>query len=224
MKKLIIYTLLTLTTAAAFAQKDAQAKIILDQVSQKYRSFNVIKSDFTFTLDNPQQGIKQSRNGTLLSQSKTNKFKVTLYSADGTKPEVEQEIINDGKSQWTYNKKDKEVELSNAGHSSGEFTPAQLFTMYEHGYKYLYTGTQKINGKVYQVIDLSPEDDKKEYFKISLQIDKLKKQIYSALIFDKNGSRYNYTLRSFITTAPVTDNTFTFDAKEHPGIEVVDLR
>ncbi len=97
--------------------------------------------------------------------------------------------------------------------------------MYEHGYKYLYTGTQKINGKVYQVIDLSPEDDKKEYFKIRLLIDKLKKQIYSALfIFDKNGNKYNYTLRSFITNTPVMDNTFTFDAKEHPGVEVVDLR
>jgi len=224
MKKLIIYTFLTLTTTAAFAQKDAQAKIILDQVSQKYRSFNVIKSDFTFTLDNPQQGIKESRNGTLLSQSKTNKFKVTLYSADGTKPEVEQEIINDGKSQWTYNKKDKEAELSNAGHSSEGFNPAQLFTMYELGYKYLYTGTQKINGKVYQVVDLSPEDDKKEYYKIRLLIDKLKNQIYSALIFDKNGNRYDYTLRSFITNTPVMDNTFTFDTKEHPGVEVVDLR
>ncbi len=224
MKKLIIYTILTLTTAAAFAQKDAQAKIILDQVSQKYKSFNVIKSDFTFTLDDPQQGVKEGRNGTLLSQSKTNKFKVTLYSADAKKPEVEQEIINDGKSQWTYNKKDKEVELSNAGHSSGEFNPAQLFTMYEHGYKYLYAGTQKISGKVYQVVDLSPEDDKNQFFKIRLHIDKLKKQIYSALIFDKNGNTYNYTLRSFITNAPVTDNTFTFDAKEHPGVEVVDLR
>jgi len=224
MKKLIIYTLLALTNTAAFAQKDAQAKIILDQVSRKYRSFNVIKSDFTFTLDNPQQGIKQSRNGTLLSQSKTNKFKVTLYNAEGTKPEVEQEIINDGKSQWTYNKKDKEVELSNAGHSSGEFNPAQLFTMYEHGYKYLYTGMQKINGKVYQVIDLSPEDDKKEYYKIRLLIDKLKKQIYSALIFDNNDNKYNYTLRNFITNTPIMDNIFTFDAKEHPGVEVVDLR
>jgi outer membrane lipoprotein-sorting protein len=224
MKKLILYILLILPATGAFAQKDAQAKVILNQVSQKYKSFNFIKSDFTFTVDNQQAGVKETHNGTLITQSKTNKYRVAIYADANAKPEVDQEIINDGKSQWTYNKKDKEVQVSDADHSSDSFNPAQLFTLYERGYKYLYTGEQKIGGKVYQVIDLSPEDDKKQFFKIRLTIDKVKKQIYSALIFDTNGSKYNYTLRSFITSADVPANTFTFDAKAHPGVEVVDLR
>jgi outer membrane lipoprotein-sorting protein len=223
MKKLLLYILITLTATNAIAQKDAQAKVILNQVSQKYRSYPVIKSDFSILVDNPQAGVKETRNGTLITQPKSNKFKVSLYN-NSAKPEVEQEIISDGKSQWTYLKQDKEVQLSNVDNSSESFNPAQLFTMYEHGYKYLYTGDQKIAGKTYQTVDLTPEDDKKQFFKIRLLIDKVKKQIYSALIFDKGGSKYTYTVRSFITNAQVPTNTFTFDTKAHPGVEVVNLK
>jgi outer membrane lipoprotein-sorting protein len=224
MKKLIIYTFLCLATGNAFAQKDKQAKVILDQVSQKYKSFPFIKSDFTFTVNNQQENTQQTQTGIIFTQSKSNKFKVILYSADGTKTDVDQEIISDGKSQWNYLKKDKEVQRSDVDHSNEGFNPAQLFTMYEHGYKYLFTGEQRIGGKIYQIIDLSPESDKNPFFKIRLTIDKLKKQIYSTLIFDRNGNRYTYTLRSFVTSTQMPDNTFTFDAKAHPGVEVVDLR
>jgi outer membrane lipoprotein-sorting protein len=223
MKKLLLYTLFILFTTHAFAQKDAAAKTILAQVSQKYRSYPVIKSDFSFTIDNQQAGIKETRNGTLISQSKTNKYKVSIYAA-GSKADVEQEIINDGKSQWTYLKKDKEVQLSDAKSGADGFNPAKIFTLYERGYKYLYTGDQKIGGKVYQAIDLSPEDDKQQFFKIRLLIDKVKKQIYSALVFDKSGSKYTYTISNLTTPANVAASTFTFDAKAHPGVEVVNLK
>ncbi|MDB5109424.1 MAG: Outer rane lipoproteinsorting protein [Mucilaginibacter sp.] len=225
MKNIIIYSLLIIGTVTnAFAQKDAQAKAILNPISQKYRSYKAIKSDFTFILENSQENTKAIQNGTLIVEPKSNKFKITLYSPGTVKPEAEQEIISDGKSLWTYIKKDKEVQQSNAGNSSETFNPAQIFTIYEHGYKYLYTGDKKQDGKVYQVVDLSPENDKIPFFKIRLMIDKVKKQIYSALIFDKNGNKYNYVLKTFTPNPPVTDETFTFDPKAHPGVEVVDLR
>lgn len=223
MKKLISYIFFITASVNAFAQKDAQAKIILNQVSHKYKSFATIKSDFSFTADN-QAGTKQTQYGTIITQPKTNKFKVTLYNTNGSKQDIAQEIINDGKTQWTYLKQDKEVQVSNANNSADSFNPAQLFTLYEHGYKYLYTGSQKLNGKIYKVIDLTPEDSNKPFFKIRLLIDNIKKQIYSALIFDKNGGKYNYVLRSFAANAAVANNTFTFDIKAHPGVELVDLR
>lgn len=223
MKKLLIYTLFLLSATQAFAQKDAAAKSILNQVSQKYRSYNIIKSDFTFTVENPQAGSKESRNGTLITQSKTNKYKVDVYTA-GSQSDVEQEIISDGKSQWTYLKKDKEVQLTDADVSDQSFNPAKIFSIYEHGFKYYYSGDQKIAGKVYQVIELSPEDDKSQFFKIKLTIDKVKKQIYSALIFDKSGAHYTYTLRSFSGIANLPASTFSFDTKAHPGVEVVNLK
>jgi len=223
MKKTIIYALLFIgISTQAFAQKDTEAKAILDKVSQKYHAYNIVKSDFTFTIEDQQNNVKQSQDGTLIVQAKTNKFKLTIYN-EGAKT-VGQEIISDGKSQWTYLTKDKEVQLNKVDNSDEAFNPAQMFTLYEKGYKYLYDGDQTINGKVYQVIELTPEDTKKEFFKVRLMIDKVKKQVYSAMIFDKNGSRYTYTIRSFTPNVPVAESIFTYDSKSHPGVEVVDLR
>ena len=224
MKKIVISSLLLLISTYTFAQKDAAAKAILNKVSEKYRLYDAVKTDFDFTLDNQQANIKETRNGTLIARSKANKFKVTIYSAGpSSKADVEQEVISDGKTQWTYLKKDNEVQVNNVDNSGSGINPAQIFTIYEKGYKYIYNGDVKIAGKTYQEIDLTPEEDK-QFFKVRLEIDKVKKQIYSALIFDKNGNRYTYTIRGFVPNIQVPDNTFSFDPKAHKGVEVVDLR
>src|SRR5476649_283157 len=77
MKTTILYTLLLIsTTLTASAQQDAQAKAILTPLSQKYRSYTAIKSDFTFTLYNTQQNMKATQTGTLIVEPKTNKYKI----------------------------------------------------------------------------------------------------------------------------------------------------
>lgn len=226
MKKAILYIILFLTCInCALAQKDTQAKTILARLSSKYRSYNVIKTNFTFLLNSPNTGGNQTQNGTLIANSKNGKFKVTLFKP-GSKTEVEQEIMSDGKTQWTYLKDDKEVQVNNVSKTDAdnEINPARLFTIYEHGYKYLYTGDQRISGKLCQVIDLTPENADKTFFKIRLLIDKARNQLYSAQLFDKGGNRYTYTLNTFTPNVSVPESTFTFNAKAHPGVEVVDLR
>lgn len=219
MKKLAIYILfVSFSINVAVAQKeikqDPAAKAILAKVSAKYRSYTSIKTDFNFVLDVP-QSPKQTQSGTLITATKTGKYKVIM---------TDQDIITDGKTQWTYLKKDKEVQVANAAKTDDEMNPAKLFTVYEKGYKYVYTGDQKVNGKLCQVIDLAPEDEKKTFFKIRLMIDKAKAQIYSAILFDKNGSHYSYTLSNFTPNVKVTDADFTYNKSAHSGVEVVDLR
>ena len=148
MKKLSIYiTLFLLAVTAAYAQQDVKAKAILNQVSKKYNAYRSVKADFTFTADNPQANTKITQHAVLVAQPKTAKFKVMLF-APGSKASLEQEIICDGKTQWTYLKAAKEVQVNNAGKSDDGLNPARIFTMYEHGYKYLYTGEQKFGGRI----------------------------------------------------------------------------
>jgi outer membrane lipoprotein-sorting protein len=216
MKKIL--SLLVLMAGAASmssAQTDAKAKAILADVSKKYRSYDVVKTDFTFTLESPQNKAKDIQKGTLLVKAAANKYKVTM---------TDQDIISDGKSQWTYLKKDKEVQVSVVDKTGDALNPAQIFTLYEKGFKYLYTSDKKIGANVYQMIDLSPTDTKKSYFKIRLGIDKVAKQVASVLIFDKNGNKYTYDVKTFVPNVKVPESTFTFDAKKYPGVEVVDLR
>ena len=216
MRKVVLSVMLLVgSVLGAMAQTDAQAKAILAQVSKKYRSYDIIKADFTFTLNNPQAKLNQSQSGTLYAKSKANKYKVVLK---------DQELISDGKSQWTYSKQDKEVELSEVDNSANALNPAQIFTIYEKGFKYYYAGDSKLNNRVVHTIDLTPLDSKRSFFKIRLNVDKLSKQISKTTIFDKNGNRYTYTIKAFTPNVKVSESIFAFDSKKHPGIEVVDLR
>jgi outer membrane lipoprotein-sorting protein len=135
-----------------------------------------------------------------------------------------QELFSDGKSQWTYLKKDKEVQVSNVDNSGEGINPAKIFTVYEKGFKYIYTGEQKAGAKTYQMIDLTPVDAKKAIFKVRLSIDKAAKQIANVVLFDKNGNKYTYNVKTFSPNVKVPETTFAFDAKKYPGVEVVDLR
>lgn len=216
MKKFLIGALLVMAPGiGAFAQSEVKAKEILAEVSKKYRAYDVIKTDFSYTLENPQAKIKETQLGTLIVKSKLNKYKIILKG---------QELISDGKNQWTYLKADKEVQLSEVDNSSDALNPAKLFTIYEKGFKSVYINDSKLNGKTLHNIDLTPLDGKRSFFKVRLQIDKLTKQIMNALIFDKNGNRYTYTIKTFIPNVKVPESTFTFDAKLYPGVELVDLR
>ncbi|MHA4895200.1 LolA family protein [Pedobacter sp. PWIIR3] len=216
MKKIVV--LLGITLAFVYnlnAQTDAKAKAILNELSKKYRTYNSIKTDFTFTLDNPQAKIKETQQGSLIVKASSNKYKVVM---------TDQEMFSDGKSQWTYLKENKEVQVTDLDNNADAINPAKIFTIYEKGYKYLYVGENKVGAKTYQTIDLTPLDITKTIFKIRLSIDKAAKQISSMLIFDKSGNKYTYNIKSFTPNFKVAETVFAFDAKKYPGVEVVDLR
>ncbi|RZL37934.1 MAG: outer membrane lipoprotein carrier protein LolA [Pedobacter sp.] len=216
MKKLISALMVVVAfTTSTYAQTDAKAKAILADVSKKYKSYNIVKTDFTFTLDNPKAKVKETQQGTLYVKANSNKYKVAMTN---------QELFSDGKSQWTYLKKDKEVQVSNVDNSGDAINPAKIFTVYEKGFKYIYTGEEKVGSKTYQMIDLTPVDAKKSIFKVRLSIDKAAKQIANVVLFDKNGNKYTYNVKTFSPNVNVPETTFAFDAKKYPGVEVVDLR
>lgn len=197
-----------------YAQTDAQANAILAGVSKKFKSFDVVKTEFSYTIKNPQANINETQNGTLFVKSRLNKYKVILAN---------QELISDGKVQWTYLKNDNEVQLSGIDLTANALNPAQIFTIYDKGFKSVYLGDTKINGIVYQNIELAPLADR-SFSKIKLRIDKQQKQISNIIVYDKNGNVYTYLIKSFAPNVKVADTLFSFDAKKYPGVDVVDLR
>lgn len=195
--------------------QDPKARAILAEVSKKYRTYNVIRANVAIQLENPQSKLKDNQSGTLYVQSATNKYKLILPA---------QELISDGKTQWTWLKEEKEVQVNNAQAEGQGLNPATIFLIYEKGYKYLYTGESRAGGRLIQTIELTPTDPKAQWFKIRLGIDKAAKQIRTALLFDKNGSRYQYTITSLTSAVKLSPSFFTFNPKANPGVEVVDLR
>jgi outer membrane lipoprotein-sorting protein len=82
----------------------------------------------------------------------------------------------------------------------------------------------KKDGKTYQVIELTPIDKTKPFFKVLIEVDKASKVIASTRVFEKNGNRYLYAISNMSTSTILPDDSFIFSTKKYPGVEVIDLR
>lgn len=214
MKKILgIVVLSLLITYVPAQQKDAKSQEILKGVSAKYKSLKSVFASFKIGIENLKDKTTQNQKGSILLKS--NKYKLDITG---------QQIISDGKSAWTYLKESNEVQVNDAATKTGDITPANIFTVYENGFETKYVGDKKLAGKDMQQVELTPTDKKKPYYKIVLFINKVEKYVYSAEVYNNNGTRLNYTVEKFTPNAPAEDTAFVFDAKKYPGVEVVDLR
>ncbi|MEY2830538.1 MAG: hypothetical protein RIQ33_2396 [Bacteroidota bacterium] len=214
--KLSLFALFTLVCCVVFAQNKGtsnQAKLLLDGMSKKYKSYKTIKANFKLSIENTANKIKEEKKGLLVL--KANKFRVEMDN---------QEISCDGKTVWTFMKDANEVQINNYEANPNGISPADIFTMYEKGFLYQMAEVIKENGKDLQVVELTPTDKSKNYFKIKLVIDKASQSIARSKIFDKNGNVYTYYVTQFQSNQTIDDAAFTFDIKKHPGVEVNDIR
>ena len=210
---LIAFACLIGDHASAQLSRDPKAKEILNGVSEKYRTYKSVTADFKIIIEDLKAKSKETQPGSIAI--KGNMYKLTLS---------DQEVISDGKTVWTYLKESNEVQLNEPGARTGAITPDNLFTIYETGFGSRYMGEKNINGKIYQLIELVPEDAKKSFFKIQLQLNKSEKQVSSAKIFQKNGTFITYAIEKFKPNSVTSDSLFTFRKEKHPGVEVIDLR
>ncbi len=209
----LLFGLLLSAPFISTAQQDPKATQILNGVSAKYKSYSSVKADFSIKIENGQNKTTDTQTGTLYV--KGNKYKVNLKN---------QEVTSDNSTVWTYIKEANEVQVNNYEPDENSITPSQIFTIYEKNFIYAFMEEKTVNGKVLQYIELTPNDKSKPYFKIRLGIDKTAKTVQNAVVFDKNGNRYTYEIKTFTPNPALADAFFTFDTKAHPGVEVVDLR
>lgn len=213
MKTLFIAFLFSFLTLAASAQYDPKALEILEAMSKKYKSIPAFEANISYTLSNDVEKINEEFKGKITV--KGDKFKLTL---------PEQEVTNNGTTQWTYLPEAKEVNIDNYDPSSDDINPSKMHEAYKKGFKYLYLADKTENGVLCEEIDLVPEKKDAQYFKVKMLISKKDKTIQSFTMFDKSGNRFKYAITKFNPTIKVDDTFFVFDVKKYPGVEVVDLR
>ncbi len=202
-----------LTAATAQAQQDPKAGKILDEMSAKYKSLKAFKASFQQTLENPLNKIKETMEGDITVSG--TKFKLQTKG---------QEVINDGKTMWTFMKAENEVNISDYDPDEEEMSPTSIFTLYQKGYKYTYVEQATEAGVVYDVVELAPEDRSNSLIKVRLQVSKKDRSVKSWKMFKKNGNRYSFVIKNFVPNPPVTASTFSFDKTKHKGVKVIDLR
>jgi len=198
----------------ALGQTDPYAEKLLGEVSKKYDSYATLQSDFSFSA-RPPQGDPYSDTGVLYLHKPKNQYRINL---------TDRELISDGKTAWAVLKADREVQVTEADTGTEDaIGPNNLFTFYRTGFKYVAMDNERLDREVLQVIELSPEDVQKNYFKIKIRINK-NKHIHDVLIFDKSGVRYTYTIRTLYVNHSLPATTFAFRESDYPGFEIVDLR
>ncbi len=219
MKYILSISLLSFILFNSYAQDDFEqnakkAKEILDKVSAKTKSYSTISADFTFSMENLQEDISETNEGTILI--KGDKYKVSLMGVD---------TYFNGKEIYTYMKEAGEVNITEPDPEDEEtLNPATIFTIYETGFKYRYIGEKTEKGKTFYEIDLYPENRDKPYSRIKLRILKDDLTLYSLRQVGKDGNNYTVVVKSMKTNIPLDDSVFTFDTAKHPDVDVIDMR
>lgn len=213
MKHLMI-ALAALMMAAAFPAhaQDSKAKQVIEAAQKKMGQLKSLKANFTIKVVGKNGKAQATRKGSFAMKGE--QYHITLPG---------QEIISDGKTVWTWMKDANEVQVSNSNASEESMTPTRLFTnVYDKDYNYRYLTSRKVAGKTCDVIELTPRKAG-QFTRAELAIEK-SGQIAGGTIFDKNGNQYQYAVSSATLNPSLPESLFSFDAKAHPNVEVVDLR
>lgn len=206
---LLFSALFIATTTQSMAQGDKKSTAILDAMSAKYQKIKSFKAIFTYA---PEGGKALKGDVTV----KGTKFRLKMAG---------QEIFNDGKLMATYIKETNEVNLQDFDPTAtGELDPTKIYSAYKKGFKYTFLEEKKIGSQVVEVVELTPTNKNSQVTKVQIQVNKADKSINNWKIFPKSGDKVTYKLDQFQPDVTVADNFFVFNAKQYPGVEVVDLR
>lgn len=203
MKKItLIFTLFIYTMS--FGQ-DSKAKALLDEVSQKAKSYDNISIDFKYVLDNAAENIKQETRGDVVMQG--DKYRLNILGATR---------IYDGKTLYSISPDDEEVTISTENpNDENSITPSKMLSFYEDGYTYKMDIIQDVKGRKIQYVKLTPMDSNSEIKNVLLGIDAQTKHIYNLIEIGKNGTKTTLTVNSFKTNEPISKSLFTFDKNKY---------
>lgn len=211
MKRIFASILLASTLFAGYSQDDAKAKAILNELSQKTKSYKTIS--MAFKMSTKGQDINETKSG--IAKIKGNSFFVSVE---------DQEMYSNGSKQWTYLKDDNECYVEDVASAGDDFiTPKKLLTIWEDGFKYQFEKEATVGGVVVETIKLFPlNPTKSQFHTVILNIDKNKKQIQSAIIKTKSGVTITYIVTKFETNLDIPDTIFQFEKSKHPGVVMIE--
>jgi outer membrane lipoprotein-sorting protein len=72
-------------------------------------------------------------------------------------------------------------------------------------------------------LELTP-NEKKNFDRVELFVDKDKMEVYAISLYDQNGSTYTYKIVTFIPDAPINEADFVFNESNFPDFDVIDMR
>lgn len=197
MRKIVFALAIMLSCATAMAQT---AKGVLDKTASVVSNSNGIQANFTMS------GGIGNTSGTIAVKGR--KFHATTPMAT---------MWFDGKTMWTYMKKNDEVNVTTPSESQLQrINPYNFINLYKQGYDM----TMNKTDKSFTIHLTSKAKDKiKELF---ITVDK---KTYTPMqVKMLQGNKWTVFNISNFKAQAVSDATFQFNHKDFPSAEVIDLR
>ncbi|MFW5754059.1 MAG: LolA family protein [Marinilabiliaceae bacterium] len=217
MKHIIIPAVLLFCGSPALIAQSPEvqkAERILDQVSETTQSYESIKADFAFTLENIESDTQDTHEGSIILSGE--KYKASVMNVDS---------YFDGETLWTHLKEVGEVNISHPDPQDDEtLSPANIFNIYKEGFRYMFAGEDTVDGQTVDVVDLFPEDRDKSYSRIKLYVNQDNHHISKISQIGKDGNNYIIDIHEMKTDVPCESSMFIFDEEEHPDVDVIDMR
>ncbi len=215
MKRTITVLSLMFFCFMGFAQNDAAAIALLDEVSAKTERYASLKIEFNMWIENLQSGKRDKYNGN--AAYKSGNYKLDIMG---------QIVFSDGKTNWTYLKDAEEVNITdNADNETVMIDPQSFLKDYKTKFKIKYIADKFEKNRALVEIDLIPITiENKKFTKVTVKIDKTKKQIYSVRYVGKDGVSYLIEIYKFSENPSISDSEIKFSDSLYPEAEVIDMR
>lgn len=202
MKKYILCVIMLVMTVAATAQNTALAKKILDKTAAIVG--NKGGATANFKIASAKMGGASGR-----ISIKGNKFYATTGNAT---------VWFNGKTQWSYLKSTNEVNVSTPTEAQRmRMNPYTFITMYKKGYA---LGVAS-KGANYQV-RMRAQNKQRSVQEIYLTINR--KSYTPSVIKMREGGNWTTIYISNFQTKALPNSLFSFNSKDYPKAEVIDLR
>lgn len=204
-----LFSLSLLFCGISFGQ---DAKSVLDKLSAKVKSYSAMYVEYD------QELVDEKAGGSIAKESgqawlKGDKFKV--FTPDF-------EVYCNAVDVWAFVKDDNSCSINYYEELQEEkgFNPADIFTIWETGFKQEHKGKEGSLTK----INLYPTDSENPFHTITLLIDEGSMQIKKASMKSRDGQEMIYSIKTFDGNPDVSDTDFKFNEADYPGVEMDDQR
>ncbi len=211
-KRYWILGLLLLSFWGLQAQSKKQAEKLLKSVINKIASYDNFVADLSYTMVNTEMNIDEKKTGKIYVSG--DKYRIEMPG---------QTIISDGKTLWTYLEDSQEVMVSNMEDNDESISPTKILTSYDKNYDARFNRDATYKNSNLKLIDLKPTEGK-NFEKMSVLLNQKKLELENFSVYDKNGNVFTYHIINLKPNIDLPADTFTFDPKKYPDVEVVDMR
>lgn len=213
-RSIILSLSILLLSVASYAQSSAESKAILDKASQLFEQSEGVKLSFILSPDSPEGGAFEPQEG--VAFVKRNKFKLDMpYTTTWF----------DGTTQWVLLKDAYEVNISSpTDEELISISPLGLLNMYKTNYVLKKPVAGSFNGKATTEIEMFPINKSQDFESLTITLNNKTNSVVMVKFTTRDGNKNKLTIADYNSNNKFTDELFQFNKKNHPGVEIIDLR